>query len=119
MTLAERLSQTSVSMIDKYGSSVELNKVYNTGDYNPDTGSYDQATEVFYDKAVLKNIKEEDKKYFSIKDDVWSEASQIATIPFQDQYDVIDNTWTINGKTVKAVLKTNLQDTSVVVQVVF
>ena len=116
MGLADNLKLTAISLIAKYGNVVVLQHDVNDGVYNPQTGSYGVPVSNQYSrKAYVKPVTT--KELQSLGEGAWGDVVSIATMVEDAEILDLDNTWTFNGSKIIKVIKTEAQDTSIVIKV--
>jgi len=120
MSFATNLQATSVQLLVKYGNAVTLIKSVKDTVYNPAiAGGYAIVNTTYSDKAYIKAPTTAELEYSGIDSSLWNKVSGIATIAYKSEYSNITNDWTINGKKVQKVIKTEAQDTPIVLKVYF
>ena len=120
MSLATSLQATALELITKYGNTVTFVATTKSTTYNPAiAGGYATTTVTHTDKAYVKTPTTVELEYSGIDSSLWNKVSGIATIAYKSEYSSINNDWTVNGKKVHKVIKTEAQDTPIVLKVYF
>ena len=118
MGLADNLAITAKTLIATYGNTVELSITTNDGVYNPQTGSMGTPVTTTYTKsAYVSNATNEELKVSGLPENEWKDVSFVATMISDTETSQLNNSWTLDGRKISKVVKTQAQDTVVVLKV--
>ena len=118
MGLATGLALTADRLISTYGNTITLSTITNNGVYNPQTGSMGTPVTTNYTKsAYISNATNEELQASGLPENEWKDVSFVATMVSDTETSQLDNSWTLDGRKISKVVKTQAQDTVVVLKV--